>query len=133
METTVILALFGFSGLGALILGVVNFVILNKNQRKIQNLQLQHQQLDFSKFKDIEDVYKDIKDLNSKIDSRIDKLNHKFEREFNYLSREIVDTKKNTEDDVKSMLNNWQNSEEFRMMLNSIRKKEKDSNAGIVY
>ncbi len=74
METTVILALFGFLGLGALILGVVNFVILNKNQRKIQNLQLQHQQLDFSKFKDIEDVYKDIKDLNSKIDSRIDKL-----------------------------------------------------------
>ena len=130
METTVIAALFGFIGLGALILGVVNYISLNKQK---QELQLQFQQLDFDKFKDIDDVFKNIKDLNSKIDSRIDKLNHKFETEFNYLSREIVDTKKNTEDDIKSMLNNWQNSEEFRMMLNSIKKKEMDSNTGMTY
>jgi len=130
METTVILALFGFTGLGALILGVVNFVSLNKQKQK---LQLQFQQLDFDKFKDIDDIFKNVKDLNSKIDSRIDKLNHKFEKEFNYLSREIRDTKKSTEDDVKSMLSNWQNSEEFRMMLNSIKKKEIDSNDGITY
>jgi hypothetical protein len=31
------------------------------------------------------------------------------------------------------MLNNWKNSEEFRMMLNSIKKKEMDSNAGMTY
>jgi uncharacterized protein Yka (UPF0111/DUF47 family) len=130
METTVIIALFGFIGLGALILGVVNYISLNKQK---QELQLQFQQLDFDKFRDIDDVFKNIKDLNSKIDSRIDKLNHKFETEFNYLSREIVDTKKNTEDDIKSMLNNWKNSEEFRMMLNSIKKKEMDSNAGMTY
>ena len=130
METTVIAALFGFIGLGALILGVVNYISLNKQK---QELLLQFQQLDFDKFRDIDDVFKNIKDLNSKIDSRIDKLNHKFETEFNYLSREIVDTKKNTEDDIKSMLNNWQNSEEFRMMLNSIKKKEMDSNAGMTY
>jgi uncharacterized protein HemX len=130
METTVIIALFGFIGLGALILGVVNYISLNKQK---QELQLQFQQLDFDKFRDIDDVFKNIKDLNSKIDSRIDKLNHKFETEFNYLSREIVDTKKHTEDDIKSMLNNWQNSEEFRMMLNSIKKKEMDSNAGMTY
>ena len=83
------------------------------------------------KFKDIDDIFKNVKDLNSKIDSRIDKLNHKFETEFNYLSREIVDNKKSTENDIKSMLQNWQNSEEFRMMLNSIKKKEVDSNDGI--
>jgi uncharacterized protein HemX len=130
METTVILALFGFTGLGALILGVVNFVSLNKQKQK---LQLQFQQLDFDKFKDIDDIFKNVKDLNSKIDSRIDKLNHKFETEFNYLSREIVDNKKSTENDIKSMLQNWQNSEEFRMMLNSIKKKEVDSNDGITY
>jgi hypothetical protein len=130
METTVIAALFGFIGLGALILGVVNYISLNKQK---QELLLQFQQLDFDKFRDIDDVFKNIKDLNSKIDSRIDKLNHKFETEFNYLSREIVDTKKNTEDDIKSMLNNWKNSEEFRMMLNSIKKKEMDSNAGMTY
>ena len=130
METTVIIALFGFIGLGALILGVVNYISLNKQK---QELQLQFQQLDFDKFKDIDDVFKNIKDLNSKIDSRIDKLNHKFETEVNYLSREIVDTKKHTEDDIKSMLNNWQNSEEFRMMLNSIKKKEMDSDRGITY
>ena len=130
METTVILALFGFTGLGALILGVVNFVSLNKQNQK---LQLQFQQLDFDKFKDIDDIFKNVKDLNSKIDSRIDKLNHKFETEFNYLSREIVDNKKSTENDIKSMLQNWQNSEEFRMMLNSIKKKEVDSNDGITY
>lgn len=130
METAVIAAIFGFIGLGALILGVVNFISLNRQK---QELQLQFQQLDFDKFKDIDDVFKNVKDLNSKIDSRIDKLNHKFETEFNFLSREIVDNKKSTENDVKSMLRNWQNSEEFKMMLNSIKKKEVDSNDGITY
>ena len=130
METTVIAALFGFIGLGALILGVVNYISLNKQK---QELQLQFQQLDFDKFKDIDDVFKNIKDLNSKIDSRIDKLNHKFETEFNYLSREIVDSKKNTENDIRSMLTNWQSSDEFKMVLNSIKKKEMDSDKGITY
>ena len=130
METTVIAALFGFIGLGALILGVVNYISLNKQK---QELQLQFQQLDFDKFKDIDDVFKNIKDLNSKIDSRIDKLNHKFETEFNYLSREIVDHKKNTENDIRSMLTNWQSSDEFKMILNSIKKKEMNSDKGITY
>jgi|TARA_R100000479_G_scaffold13543_1_gene5342 uncharacterized protein Yka (UPF0111/DUF47 family) len=130
METTVIAALFGFIGLGALILGVVNYISLNKQK---QELQLQFQQLDFDKFKDIDEVFKNIKDLNSKIDSRIDKLNHKFETEFNYLSREIVDSKKNTENDIRSMLTNWQSSDEFKMVLNSIKKKEMDSDKGITY
>ena len=130
METTVIAALFGFIGLGALILGVVNYISLNKQK---QELQLQFQQLDFDKFRDIDDVFKNIKDLNSKIDSRIDKLNHKFETEFNYLSREIVDSKKNTENDIRSMLTNWQSSDEFKMVLNSIKKKEMDSDKGITY
>ena len=130
METTVIAALFGFIGLGALILGVVNYISLNKQK---QELQLQFQQLDFDKFKDIDEVFKNIKDLNSKIDSRIDKLNHKFETEFNYLSREIVDHKKNTENDIRSMLTNWQSSDEFKMVLNSIKKKEMDSDKGITY
>jgi len=103
---------------------------LNKQK---QELQLQFQQLDFDKFKDIDDVFKNIKDLNSKIDSRIDKLNHKFETEFNYLSREIVDSKKNTENDIRSMLTNWQSSDEFKMVLNSIKKKEMDSDKGITY
>tara|TARA_R100000482_G_C5073987_1_gene122802 strand:- start:223 stop:615 length:393 start_codon:yes stop_codon:yes gene_type:complete len=130
METTVIAALFGFIGLGALILGVVNYISLNKQK---QELQLQFQQLDFDKFKDIDEVFKNIKDLNSKIDSRIDKLNHKFETEFNYLSREIVDSKKNTENDIRSMLTNWQSSDEFKMILNSIKKKEMNSDKGITY
>lgn len=130
METTVIIALFGFIGLGALILGVVNYISLNKQK---QELQLQFQQLDFDKFRDIDDVFKNIKDLNSKIDSRIDKLNHKFEVEFNYLSKEIVDSKKHTKDDVRSMLSNWQSSDEFKMVLNSIKKKEMDSDRGITY
>ena len=130
METTVIAALFGFIGLGALILGVVNYISLNKQK---QELQLQFQQLDFDKFKDIDEVFKNIKDLNSKIDSRIDKLNHKFETEFNYLSREIVDSKKNTENDIRSMLTNWQSSDEFKMVLNSIKKKEMNSDKGITY
>ena len=130
METTVIAALFGFIGLGALILGVVNYISLNKQK---QELQLQFQQLDFDKFRDIDDVFKNIKDLNSKIDSRIDKLNHKFEVEFNYLSKEIVDSKKHTKDDVRSMLSNWQSSDEFKMVLNSIKKKEMDSDRGITY
>ena len=130
METTVIIALFGFIGLGALILGVVNYISLNKQK---QELQLQFQQLDFDKFRDIDDVFKNIKDLNSKIDSRIDKLNHKFEVEFNYLSKEIVDSKKHTKDDVRSRLSNWQSSDEFKMVLNSIKKKEMDSDRGITY
>ena len=130
METTVIIALFGFIGLGALILGVVNYISLNKQK---QELQLQFQQLDFDKFRDIDDVFKNIKDLNSKIDSRIDKLNHKFEVEFNYLSKEIVDSKKHTKDDVRSMLSNWQSSDEFKMVFNSIKKKEMDSDRGITY
>ena len=130
METTVIIALFGFIGLCALILGVVNYISLNKQK---QELQLQFQQLDFDKFRDIDDVFKNIKDLNSKIDSRIDKLNHKFEVEFNYLSKEIVDSKKHTKDDVRSMLSNWQSSDEFKMVLNSIKKKEMDSDRGITY
>ena len=130
METTVIIALFGFIGLGALILGVVNYISLNKQK---QELQLQFQQLDFDKFRDIDDVFKNIKDLNSKIDSRIDKLNHKFEVEFNYLSKEIVDSKKHTKDDVRSRLSNWQSSDEVKMVLNSIKKKEMDSDRGITY
>ena len=130
METTVIAALFGFIGLGALILGVVNYISLNRQK---QDLQLHFQQLDFDKFRDIDDVFKTVKDLNSKIDSRIDKLNYKFETEFNYLSKEIVDSKKNTKDDVRSMLSNWQSSDEFKLVLNSIKKKEMDSDGGITY
>ena len=67
------------------------------------------------------------------VDSRHDKLQASFEKETENIYRIIDERQKGTVEDVRSYLNSWQNSEEFAMILNKIKKKEFDSDLGLSY
>ena len=71
--------------------------------------------------------------LYSYVDSRHDKLQASFEKETENIYRIIDERQRNTEGNIRDYLTSWQNSEEFAMMLNKIKKKEFDSDLGLSY
>jgi len=78
-------------------------------------------------------LYDEMNKLYRYVDSRHDKLQDNFQREIENVVRMIDERQKNTEGNIRDYLTSWQNSDEFAIMLNKIKKKEFDSDLGLSY
>lgn len=116
---------------------VVGFIFFRKYRKTIDSLQSQ-----------IEENQKIINAapliFNAKIQEQIDLLELSIDVNYNKINRKLdnrseasyryIDTKQQeTIKQLKSILTNWENSEEFRMMLNGIRNKERKVDTGVNY
>ena len=130
---TVILTLLSVTALGAVTLGVISVVMNNKLNTRLNNIERWIEALNLEYQRGDEGIYQAIDDVSRKLDSRTDKLQDNFSREISEVYRILDERQKSTIEDIRGYLNNWQNSEEFAMMLNKIKKKEFDSDLGLSY
>ena len=130
---TVILTLLSVAALGAVTLGVVSVVVNNKLNTRLNNIERWIESLNVEYQRGDEGIYKAIDDVSRKVDSRTDKLQDNFSKEISEVYRILDERQKSTVEDIRGYLNSWQNSEEFAMMLNKIKKKEFDSDLGLSY
>ena len=130
---TVILTLLSVAALGAVTLGVVSVVMNNKLNTRLNNIERWIESLNIEYQRGDEGIYKAIDEVNRKVDSRTDKLQDNFSKEISEVYRILDERQKSTVEDIRGYLNSWQNSEEFAMMLNKIKKKEFDSDLGLSY
>lgn len=130
---TVILTLLSVAALGAVTLGVVSVVMNNKLNTRLNNIERWIEQLNIEYQRGDEGIYQAIDDVSRKVDSRTDKLQDNFSKEISEVYRILDERQKTTVEDIRGYLNSWQNSEEFAMMLNTIKKKEFDSDLSKSY
>ena len=130
---TVILTLLSVTALGAVTLGVVSVVMNNKLNTRLNNIERWIEALNLEYQRGDEGIYQAIDDVSRKLDSRTDKLQDNFSREISEVYRILDERQKSTVEDIRGYLNSWQNSEEFAIMLNKIKKKEFDSDLGLSY
>jgi len=130
---TVILTLLSVAALGAVTLGVVSVVMNNKLNTRLNNIERWIESLNIEYQRGDEGIYQAIDEVSRKVDSRTDKLQDNFSKEISELYQILDERQKSTVEDIRGYLNSWQNSEEFAMMLNKIKKKEFDSDLGLSY
>jgi len=130
---TVILTLLSVAALGAVTLGVVSVVMNNKLNTRLNNIERWIESLNIEYQRGDEGIYQAIDEVSRKVDSRTDKLQDNFSKEISEVYRILDERQKSTVEDIRGYLNSWQNSEEFAMMLNKIKKKEFDSDLGLSY
>jgi predicted PurR-regulated permease PerM len=130
---TVILTLLSVAALGAVTLGVVSVVMNNKLNTRLNNIERWIESLNREYQRGDEGIYKAIDDVSRKVDSRTDKLQDNFSKEISEVYRILDERQRSTVEDIRGYLNSWQNSEEFAMMLNTIKKKEFDSDLSKSY
>lgn len=130
---TVILTLLSVAALGAVTLGVVSVVMNNKLSTRLNNIERWIEALNLEYQRGDEGIYKAIDDVSRKLDSRTDKLQDNFSREIQEVYRILDERQKSTVEDIREYLNSWQNSDEFAIMLNKIKKKEFDSDLSKSY
>lgn len=130
---TVILTLLSVTALGALILGVVSVIMNNKLTNRLNSIERWIEELNLQYQRGDEDIYKDIEEVSSKVDSRVDKLNDNIQRQFEEVYRNLDDRQRSTEGSIRDYLASWRNSDEFTIMLNKIKKKEFDSDLSKSY
>jgi len=124
---TVILTLLSVTALGALVLGVVSVIMNNKLTNRLNSIERWIEELNLQYQRGDEDIYKDIEEVSSKVDSRVDKLDSNIQRQLEDLYRNLEDRQRATEGNIRDYLTSWRNSDEFTIMLNKIKKKEFDS------
>lgn len=116
---------------------VVGFIFFRKYRKTIDSLQSQIEEN--QKIIDAAPLI-----FNAKIQEQIDLLELSIDVSYNKINRKLdnrseasyryIDTKQQeTIKQLKSILTNWENSEEFRMMLNGIRNKERKVDTGVNY
>lgn len=130
---TVILTLLSVAALGAVTLGVVSVVMNNKLSTRLNSIERWIEALNLEYQRGDEGIYKAIDDVSRKLDSRTDKLQDNFSKEIQEVYRILDERQKNTEGNIRDYLTSWRNSEEFALMLNTIKKKEFDSDLGKSY
>ena len=130
---TVILTLLSVAALGAVTLGVVSVVMNNKLSTRLNNIERWIEVLNLEYQRGDEGIYKAIDDVSRKLDSRTDKLQDNFSKEIQEVYRILDERQKSTVEDIRGYLNSWQNSDEFAIMLNKIKKKEFDSDLSKSY
>jgi len=130
---TVILTLLSVAALGAVTLGVVSVVMNNKLSTRLNNIERWIEALNLEYQRGDEGIYKAIDDVSRKLDSRTDKLQDNFSKEIQEVYRILDERQKNTEGNIRDYLTSWQNSDEFAIMLNKIKKKEFDSDLSKSY
>ena len=129
----VILTLLSVAALGAITLGVVSVVMNNKLNTRLNNIERWIETLNLEYQRGDEGIYQAIDDVSRKVDSRTDKLQDNISKEINEVYRILDERQKSTVEDIRGYLNSWQNSDEFAIMLNKIKKKEFDSDLGLSY
>ena len=130
---TVILTLLSVTALGAVTLGVVSVVMNNKLNTRLNNIERWIEALNLEYQRGDEGIYQAIDDVSRKLDSRTDKLQDNFSKEISEVYRILDERQKSTVEDIRGYLNSWQNSDEFAIMLNKIKKKEFDSDLSKSY
>lgn len=116
---------------------VVGFIFFRKYRKTIDSLQSQIEEN--QKIIDAAPLI-----FNAKIQEQIDLLELSIDVNYNKINRKLdnrseasyryIDTKQQeTIKQLKSILTNWENSEEFRMMLNGIKNRERKVDTGVNY
>lgn len=116
---------------------VVGFIFFRKYRKTIDSLQSQIEEN--QKIIDAAPLI-----FNAKIQEQIDLLELSIDVSYNKINRKLdnrseasyryIDTKQQeTIKQLKSILTNWENSEEFRMMLNGIKNRERKVDTGVNY
>lgn len=123
---TVILTLLSVTALGATILGVVSVIMNNKLSKRFSEIEKQFTHLNIEYQRGDEGIYQAIDEVSRKIDSRTDKLQDNLLRDIDRVYQVLEERQKDTVEDIRKYLSSWQNSQEFAMMLNTIKKKEID-------
>jgi len=118
----------------AMVVGTsVNYITIKVLKKELENLKNQDREtIDYTDQLN-NNLQDEMNKLYSYVDSRHDKLQDNFQRDINSVIKMVEDKSKSTEGNIREYLNNWQSSEEFAMILNSIKKKEFDSNLSKSY
>ena len=96
---------------------------INRQQEKINNVDFKIKtETDFT----YDVILGVIRELEEELHKKIENRSHSLQNQIEVRQTENI---KN----LKKILTNWENSEEFKMMLNSIRKKEEKINTGVIY
>ena len=111
----------------------VNYITIKVLKKELENLKNQDKEtIDYADQLN-NNLQDEMNKLYSYVDSRHDKLQDNFQLDINSVIKMVEDKSKSTEGNIREYLNNWQSSEEFAMILNSIKKKEFDSNLSKSY
>lgn len=111
----------------------VNYITIKVLKKELENLKNQDREtIDYADQLN-NNLQDEMNKLYSYVDSRHDKLQDNFQQDINSVIKMVEDKSKSTEGNIREYLNNWQSSEEFAMILNSIKKKEFDSNLSKSY
>ena len=111
----------------------VNYMTIKVLKKELENLKNQDREtIDYTDQLN-NNLHDEMNKLYSYVDSRHDKLQDRFEREVENLVRMVDERQKNTEGNIRDYLTSWQNSDEFAIMLNKIKKKEFDSDLSKSY
>ena len=111
----------------------VNYMTIKVLKKELENLKNQDREnIDYA-----DNLHQhlegEMEKLYRYVDSRNDKLQDRYDKEVENLVRIIEERQKNTEGNIRDYLTSWQNSDEFAIMLNKIKKKEFDSDLSKSY
>ncbi len=116
---------------------VVGFIFFRKYRKTIDNLQSQIEEnqkiIDAAPLIFNAKIQEQINMLESSIDVSYNKINRKLDNRSEASYRYVDVKQQETIKQLKSILTNWENSEEFRMMLNGIKNKERKVDTGVNY
>ena len=111
----------------------VNYMTIKVLKKELENLKNQDREnIDYADQLH-QHLEGEMNKLYSYVDSRHDKLQASFEKETENIYRTIEERQKGTEGNIRDYLTSWQNSDEFAIMLNKIKKKEFDSDLSKSY
>ena len=111
----------------------VNYMTIKVLKKELENLKNQDRENINYTDQINNHTHDEMNKLYGYVDSRHDKLQDRFEREVENIIRMIEERQKSTEGNIRDYLTSWRNSEEFAIMLNSIQKKEFDSDLSKSY
>ncbi len=116
---------------------VIGFMFFRKYKKTISTLQEQlnnnKQIIDSAPLIFNAKIQEQLDALEISFNSSYDSINHKLDNRSNAVYQHIDDKNVKVINDLKHILTNWENSEEFRMMLNGIRNKEQKVDTGVNY
>ena len=116
---------------------VIGFMFFRKYKKTISTLQEQlnnnKQIIDSAPLIFNAKIQEQLDALEISINASYDSINHKLDNRSNAVYKHIDDKNIKVINDLKHILTNWENSEEFRMMLNSIRNREQKVDTGVNY
>ena len=111
----------------------VNYMTIKVLMKELENLKNQDRENINYADKLHQHLEDEMNKLYSYVDSRHDKLQSSFEKETENIYRTMEERQKGTEGNIRDYLTSWQNSDEFAIMLNKIKKKEFDSDLSKSY